>query len=99
MRRFKDLSKEEKKRAIDIVLKDKMTKGILNEKDIASDRIKDKLNKIRTDMKFCGCTSCFNKYLTSAGKDSEVKEYFLSEAQQAAENAYYPDTNELVIKV
>lgn len=100
MKRYKELSSTQKKSAIDFMFKRLTAQEIYRvpNSNVPSN-IQKRLKEIREEIKFCGCLDCFNKYADKANKDYQVKEWILSKAMDAAEQAYYPEGSDNIIKV
>ena len=100
MKRYKDLDAKKKKRAVDYMFQRIANKELYKLPGGSSNaKLKDRLKEIQEQIKFCGCTDCFNKYSDIASKDPQVKEIILSDAMDAAEQAYYPEDDDNIIKV
>lgn len=98
MKRFKELSSNEKKKAIDYFYNDFSSKEIYQRPAYKKpDYVVKKLQEIQTQIGFCGCKSCLDNYFDIVNKDSQIKEWILSEAMSAAENGYYPDKEDVVV--
>lgn len=100
MKTFKDLTPNQKKDALDITFKNKvadLAKGVAG---TAFNKLSAKKQKEITDQfSLCGCLGCRQNIAILMKSDNELKEIILSEAQLDAENAYYPDQDDIVIDV
>lgn len=100
MKRFKDLDKSQKKAAVDYLFKRFVGKEIYAKPGINKPpHIQKRIKEIQEEVKFCGCMDCFNKYADKANQDSQIKEWVLSKAIEAAEEAYYPEDTDTIVKV
>jgi hypothetical protein len=102
MKRFKDLDKEQKKKAVDYVYKRLLNKEIYDTAKYANkrtDSLNKKLQEIKDSVGFCGCMSCLNSFRDKANLDPVVKEWVLAQAMEGAEQAYYPEADDDIVKV
>lgn len=102
MKRFKDLDKAQKKNAVDFIFKRLMGKEIYDQSKYANkrtDSLNKKLQEIKDSVGFCGCMACLNAFRDKANLDSEVKEWVLAQAMEGAEQAYYPEDGDDIVKV
>lgn len=98
MKRFKELTSQQKKIAVDHMYR----RGFNDVKWNGAgqpDPVKARLKEITERIKFCGCTDCDLKLFAEIRKDSVIKESILERAQVAAEGAYYPEESDTIIKV
>lgn len=98
MRRFKDLNSGQKKQAVDYLFKREMRNIKWNGAGQPK-TVQDRLKEIRERIKFCGCTDCDIKLFAEAQKDSVIKEYHLDNAMKVAEEAFYPEDTDIIVKV
>lgn len=98
MKRFKDLSSPQKKKAVDAMYKRGMNSIKWNGAG-QPDKLKERLKEITERIKFCGCTDCDLKLFAEIQKDNLIKEIILDKAQVTAEGAYYPEDDDTLITV
>lgn len=98
MKRFKELTSPQKKKAVDHMFRRGMNSINWNGAG-QTDKVKARVKEISERIKFCGCGSCEFKFGEELSKDSVIKEYILEQAQVAAEDAYYPEDDDTIIKV
>lgn len=96
MRRFKDLDANQKKIVVNHLFKSGMNSIRWNGAG-SPENVQKRMEEIRTQIKFCGCTDCDLKLWEAVNKDSLIKEVYLEIAMKAAESAYYPDDNDVII--
>jgi hypothetical protein len=98
MKRFKELTKEQKKKAVDY-----MYRRVFNDVNWNGagqpEAVQRRLKEITERIKFCGCGDCEYKIGVEISKDTVIKESVLERAQVAAESAYYPEESDTIIKV
>lgn len=103
MKRFKDLDSTQKKQASSERYKINMDKFVWNFQYGNNAKhpldIVKRVEKIKVDIRFCGCYSCMNQLLSSFNQDPEIKEYIIDQSQKEVENAFYPDDGDIVINV
>jgi hypothetical protein len=98
MKRFKDLNSEEKKRAVKHLLS-------RNLRDIRwngagqSEAVKQRLKEITTRIKFCGCGTCEYNLGVEIAKDNVIQEAQLEKSMKQAEEAFYPEDTDTIVKV
>jgi len=98
MKRFKELTSPQKKKAVDHMFRRGMN-GVTWNGAGQTDRVKARLKEITERIKFCGCGDCEYKFGMELSKDNVIKESILEQAQVAAEGAYYPEDDDTIIKV
>lgn len=100
MKRYKELNDKQKKNAVDFMFQRLANREIYRDPKVNKpDYIAKRLKEIQEEIKFCGCKDCFNNYSLRAYQDSQVKEWILIQAIEAAESAYYPEDGDNIIKV
>ncbi len=98
MRRYKDLDKAEQKKAVKFLMN-------RNRNDInwngagQPEAIKKRLEEITTRIKFCGCGDCEYKLGVEIAKDNVIQEAILDKSIKQAEEAYYPEGTDIIVKV
>lgn len=98
MKRFKDLTPQQKKQAVNHMFNRGMRDIRWNGAG-QPEQVKQRLKEITTKIKFCGCGDCEYKLGVEISKDSVIKESILGEAQSKAEGAYYPEDSDTIISV
>lgn len=98
MKRFKDLNPTQKKTVVDRLYRESLRDIRWNGAG-ETDAVKERLKEITTKIQFCGCGACEYKLGMEISKDSVIKEAQLEKAMKNAETAYYPDDQDIVIKV
>jgi len=95
LKTFKELTTKQKTQAIDYMYQ-RGLKSIHQNKD---DTISKKIKEIKQRIKFCHCHKCEDNLLSEIRKDNFLRELLLDQARDQAENAYYPEENDVIIKV
>ena len=98
MKRFRELTAEQKKKAVNYMYRrgfNDITWNGAGQPEAVQKRIKEITERI----KFCGCGDCEYKFGMEISKDTVIKESILERAQVAAEGAYYPEESDTIIKV
>lgn len=98
MRRFKDLDSAEKKQAIDYLFK-RSINDIRWNGATQSEPVKKRLREIVERIKFCGCLDCELKLSVEINKDSVIKEAHLEKAMKEANEAFYPEDTDIIVRV
>jgi hypothetical protein len=98
MKRFQDLNSEQKKQAVDYLFKREMRNVRWNGAGQPTS-VQDRLKEIREKIKFCGCTDCDIKLFSEVQKDSVIKEVQLDRALKQADEAFYPEDADIIVKV
>ncbi len=98
MKRFKDLNSSEKRKAVDFLFSREMRNTKWNGAGQPKN-VQDRLKEITERIKFCGCTDCDIKLYKEILKDSVIKEAHLEKAMKTAEEAYYPEDTDTIVKV
>ncbi len=98
MRRFKDLDSKDKKSAVDHLYR-RSVRDIRWNGAGQPDSVKKRLKEITERIKFCGCTDCDIKLFAEIQKDTVIKEVHLEKAMKEAEAAYYPEDQDIIVKV
>jgi hypothetical protein len=105
MRRFPDLTPEEKAKALDIILERNIKKMSSYNSDrykSLSDSFKDRIEK---DLKnksighLCGCGACLIFMKDFIKRNDDIKEYILALSRQEVETIYVPSDDDLIIEV
>ena len=98
MRRFKDLDSKGKKTAVDYLYR-RSVRDIRWNGAQQPDSVKKRLKEIIERIKFCGCGDCEMKLAVEINKDTVIKEVHLEKAMKEAEAAYYPEDEDIIVKV
>ncbi len=98
MKRYKDLDSTQKKRAVDFLYRRSINDIRWNGAG-QPDSVKARLKEITERIKFCGCTDCDMKLYSEIQKDTVIKEVHLEKAMKQAEEAYYPEDTDNIVKV
>lgn len=98
MRRFKDLDRAAQKKAVDHLFQRNYREIRWNGAG-QPDNVKERLKEITTKIQFCGCGSCEVKLGEEMSKDPVIKEAILGKAMRQAEEAYYPEDTDIIVKV
>lgn len=98
MRRYKDLNSVEKKAAVDHLYKRSL--GEIRWNGVQQpDKVKARLKEITERIKFCGCTDCDIKLWNEIKNDSVIKEIHLEKAIKEANEAFYAEDKDIVVKI
>ena len=98
MRRFQDLTVNQKRQAVDYMFQRGMNSIKWNDGKV-SDSISNRIKDLKQQIKFCGCNDCDINLFSEMKKDSAIKELILEQAKVQAENAYYPEEDDIIVKV
>lgn len=98
MKRFKDLDSKDKKKAIDHLYR-RSINGIRWNAAGQPESVQKRLKEITERIKFCGCTDCDLKLFAAINQDTVIKEVHLEKAMKEAEAAYYPEDQDIIVKV
>jgi hypothetical protein len=98
MKRFKDLNSTEKKKVVDILYRRNIND--INWNGAGQPKsVKDRLKEITERIKFCGCGDCEMKLAVEINKDSVIKEVQLDKAMKQADEAFFPEDTDIIVKV
>ncbi len=98
MKRFKDLNSADKKKAVDYLYRRNMNDIKWNGAG-QPESVKARLKDITERIKFCGCTDCDLKLFAEINKDSVIKEVQLDKAMKQADEAFFPEDTDIIVKV
>ena len=98
MKRFKDLTSDQQTKAIQFLSERELNSLKSCKIDSASPYFL-KIKYLKDNIEYCGCINCNVSLFSAIQKDSLIKELIQERAISLAEEGYYPEDHDIIVKV